>query len=603
MIPPPPDSLAALPVDLRTLYDRARDAYVAGDHRGALELDTQLLSAARAAKHSLGEILGRRFMGLCWYRLGELDRSADYLRTALGSADQAGHTTQSLLISNHLASTVRRQGKLGEAYRLLNTALERATLPQHLHAHARLVGNLGALLDELGQRARADECYARFEVLAELLGNPHWLANARGLAARAAELRGDLDIAEKKYRQERELAAETRDTLRQIAATLHTARITARRDHLDDAEKLFREALDQTAACSYEKRRIDALESYADFLHHKRRDLARAYFYLDQARELSQRELEKKAIVAYKTALVCREAGLLGESLFHLMRAVETRHQIYTKIDAGEVRDMAKRRLSELCEITNELVREARRVERSGAETRELEILLERVNVEKAAHARAAPETAPRQPGASDRRDARRVAEKLWEWRLPPPAFQRLDDRTRDALIRAELSYGGAIDDLVRSTQLLALAVEYELRRRIFDPARKRLKINEAGPSTSKTHLALVEPKQCTLGTMLAAVGELVASPPASERELLGQLRKLLARSLPQLQRVARLNDPIDSVKGASHRLSDLRNAISHDLTTNPSRLEVDAITRALTLEIPDDGEPSILAALGQIQL
>lgn len=598
------DPLSPLPASLRALYDRARDAYRAGDHKGALEIDRELHEAARNAKDTLGEILGRRFMGLCYFRLGQLDRSAEHFRAALALAERAEKTTQSLLISNHLASTVRRQGKLGEAYQLLTTALEKATLPEHLHAHARLVGNLGALLDELGQECRAADCYARFEVLAELLGNAHWLANARGLAARAAEQRGDLDIAEKKYRQEHQLAVASRDPLRQIAATLHTARIAARRDRLDEAEQLFRDALAQTESCTYEKRRIDALEFYAEFLREKRRNLPRAYFYLGQAAKLSQNEPEKKALVAYQTALVCRDAGLLGESLFHLMHAVETRHTICTRLDHGEVRDMAKRRLSELRNITEELVQEARRVERSGAERSELETLLARVRVEDAAHrSNTRPQPTSRQTAANEQEHAKRIAKETWQRRLPLPAFQRLDGRTQDALIRAELSYGGAVDDLGRSTQLLALAVECELRRRIFDPARQRLKIKEAAPSSSATHLVLVDPQKSTFGNLLAAIGELVDSTPASDRDLLGQLRTLLGRSLPLLRRVARLNDPLYPVKGKPRRLLDLRNAIAHDLTTDLNRLEVDAITRTLTLEIPADDEPSLLAALALIQL
>lgn len=601
---PSRDPLSSLPADLRDLYDRAHNAYLAGDHEGALNLDRELHEAARACKNPLGEILGLRFMGLCCYRLGRLVESTAHLRGALDLAERAGHTTQSLLIANHLASTVRRQGKLGEAYDLLTSALDRATLPEHLHAHARLVGNLGALLDELGQRAHADDCYARFEVLAELLGNPHRLANARGLAARAAELREDFVTAEKKYREERRLAVDSRDPLRQIAATLHTARIAAHRDRLDEAEKLFREALDQTRSCSYEKRRIDALELYAEFLHLKRRDLSRAHFYLEQAAKLSENEPEKKALVAYRLALVCRDAGLLGESLFHLMRSVETRHSIYTNLDHDHVRDMAKRRLDELRKITEELVEEARRVGRSGAEAREFETLVVRVHgkgVWKELEKRL--EAAPGQPIWTWQKQAKRAAEACWERRLPPPAFQRLDRRTQKALIRAELSYGGAIDDLVRSTQLLALAVECELRSRIFDPARQRLKIEEAARSTSATHLALVAPKECSLGTMLKAVGELADSTPAGDRELLGQLRKLLGNSLPLLRRIARLNDPLHPVKGTPRYLVELRNAIAHDLATDLSRLEVDALTRTLTLEIPADGEPSLLAALSQIQL
>lgn len=44
------DPLDPLPASLRVLYDRARDAYLTGDHKGALEIDRELQEAARAAK-------------------------------------------------------------------------------------------------------------------------------------------------------------------------------------------------------------------------------------------------------------------------------------------------------------------------------------------------------------------------------------------------------------------------------------------------------------------------------------------------------------------------------------------------------------------------
>lgn len=601
----PPDPLSSLSPELRAVFERAREAYRAGDHERALALNQELCDRASAEANSLGRVLGQRFMGLCLYRLGKLDRSAEQLRAARALAEQAKDHAQYLLICNHLASTLRRQGKLDEAFQLLTEALDQAPLPRCLHAHTRLVGNLGALYDELGQRSHADDCYARFEVLAEVLENPHWLANARGLAARAAELRRDLDTAEKKYRQERELARKSRDPLRSIAATIHTARMAAHRKKLDEAEELFREALEQTKKCSYEKRRIDALESYADFLFKEKGELSRAYFYLEQAAALAKREPEKKALVAHKTALVCREAGLLGESLFHLMHSVEIRHELYTKLKHAHVRGMADTRLAELREITDKLVEEALRVGRSGAETKDLEKLVVRVHgkdlwkeFERKLRALPGP------PVWNWQKQAKEAARATWLKRLPKPVLEALDKDTQQALVRAELSYGGAIDDLSRSAQLMALAVECEMRERIFHPARHRFKTSAARNPASKTHQYFVENEKWTLGKMVESLQE-VAAPDAapSERDLLVPFRKLLATSKPLVERLVRLGEKIVPVKGTARRLLDVRNDIAHNLTTDLSRLEVDAITRTLTLEIPAEGKPSLLAALAQIKL
>lgn len=601
---PPPDGLDLSP-PLRALYNNARDAYISGDHVRALALDTQLHEQACVEAHALGKLLGKRFIGLCRYRLGDLASSEERLKEALRLAEEANDLSQELLITNHLAATVRRQGKLDEAYDLLTRALKRATLPSLKHEHARLLGNLGALFDEFGQRSRADDCYARFEVLTELLGNPHRLANARGLAARAAELRGDLDTAEEKYRQESELADEVGDPLRKIAATLHAARITARRGKADEAESLFKKSLDQTQNCTYEKRRIDALESYAEFLRDKRHDLPRAHYYLKRAAELSRDEPEKKAQVAHKLALVCRDAGLLGESLFYLMQSVETRHAMYKRLKLENVRNMANARLDELRDITDELAEEAHRVSRGGSEAKKLENLVVRVHGE----------------GVWNEYEERlrsRPGPPLWQWckdaeeaaletclrRLSSHVFEALNQDTQKALVRAERAYGGAIDDLTRSAQLMALAVECELRERIFEPAMRHYKPPPKVQHESKTQQYFRKEQQ-TLGQMLESLGEVAAEPnnELSKGDFLRQFREILKEYMPLVTRIAILNRGITPLRGTSRRLLDIRNGAAHDLAMELDRLQIDAITRVLTLEIPDENQPTIMAALSQIRI
>ena len=134
-------------------------------------------------------------------------------------------------------ATLRRDGKPLEAYELFRKHLERATLPNYIHERARLYGNYGALLDQLGQRAAADDGYARLEELCELLGNPDRLANARGLAARSADLRQDQETALRKYEDERRLAEQSGNVARQVAATLHMARMNGKLKRFRIAEK------------------------------------------------------------------------------------------------------------------------------------------------------------------------------------------------------------------------------------------------------------------------------------------------------------------------------------------------------------------------------
>lgn len=612
-----------LPDVLYKHFAEAREVYGRGAHAEALAIDQRLLAAAETAGHHLGRILGHRFVGLCLYRLGRLEGSERSFQSALELARKHKEVEQELLLCNHLAATVRRLGRLDDAYELLEAALRRATLPAFLHAHARLLGNLGALLDELGQRARADECYAKFEVLTELLGNAQRLANARGLAARSAELRRDFTTAAAKYEDEFRLAVSSNDVLRQIAAAFHRAQMA---DHLgrpDDADNLFRQAIELASARPYEKRLIDAHERYAAFLHKQgttspgspsgHRALARAYYHLRAAERLCKRsdkpQLEKLANVAHALALVCRDAGLRGESLFHLMESVRMRAELYAPLQ--RVRELAQARFGELRGFTDELVAEALRVPRDADEERALEELVVRVQGEAAwqeHHKRI--EASGGDPVWTWSRLVRGDSKALWRERLLAGVFDDLHEGTRKALVRAELSYHGAIDDLGRCTHLLALAVECELRQRVFIPAHRVCQGNHAcrGPSEThnifRNHNQKRSHDQWTLGQILRALTEVFdGSLPLAPNDHLHALRRFLAPALPLVRRVAELGQEIRPLRGGGLHLVDIRNEFAHALTTDPDRLQVDAIKRTLALETPADGEPTILEALAKIRL
>src|SRR5437016_6052004 len=164
-----------LPDDLRRLEDEARDHYRRANFARALELDRELLAAADRCAHRLARIVAHRFIGLCLYRLGRIDESQQALEAALAMARDAQEIEQTLLICNHLGATLRRAGRLDEAYRVFDEALGEATVPRYMLPRARLLANFGALHDELGQRAAADDCYSRYEELIELLQQEHRL--------------------------------------------------------------------------------------------------------------------------------------------------------------------------------------------------------------------------------------------------------------------------------------------------------------------------------------------------------------------------------------------------------------------------------------------
>lgn len=596
--------LQRLPQELRTLYSEAREAYRTTAHRKALDLNRQLTREATACGDVLGQILGRRFEGLCHYRLSDMAASEEALRDALRLAEGAGEIAQQLLITNHLASTLRRAGKLGEAYERLRDARKRATLPTYLHPRARLIGNLGALYDEFGQRARADDCYARFEELAELIGNPHWLANARSLAARAAAERDDFELAEEKYRDERELAQRNGDVLHLIAATIHTARLAARRGRMDEAEDLFRDALDRSQRCNYEKRYIDALAGYAGFLREHRGNLSRANYYLGLAEAQAAREPEKRANIAHERALLGKEAGFLGESLHYLIESLDVRAALYEPLTRDDIKTMTRARIAELGKLTDEMVDEALRVKRSGTERERLKRVISRLGDPQTwerYEARRASYQGP--PVETAKTQAESVARNWWHRRLTQPVFDAIAEPTREALIGAGTAYHSATDDLTRSAHLLALAVEEELRERVFTPAAARLTASRKRSRMSKTHQHFSDRRPWTLGSMLESLGEVVSGTKPAPGDVLPTFRRLLASQIPDVTRVTALLRPIVPLKGTARRLLDIRNESVHDAKVRFDRLEVDAIARAITLDITGPDEPTVMASLLRLRI
>lgn len=593
-----------LPQFLHSHRDAARLAYRQADHEGALTHNRRFLQEAETSGEILGQILGHRYIGLCLYRLNRLEESEESLRLALRLAEEHQETEQALLIHNHLAATLVGLGQLGEAYAMLSNALARAELPRYVHALTRLLGNLGALYDEFGQRERADECYAKFEILTELLGSPHRLANARGLAARSAELRRDFKLAEEKYAQEFELAERSGDRLRQIAALMHRGRMAQHLERYDEADRDFREALIMAQERPYERRLVIACINYAEFLR-ERGQLVRAHHWLTQAEPRCNRP-EQKALVHHALASVLRDANLLGESLWHLQRSVEARDEMYHPLKDAAVQNMAQRRLAELSKFTRELVANAYRVARNEAELAAIERLVDRVDREGAwRHYRQKLEAQEGEPVYKHRADLRRQAEEVWMNLLGGTA--ELCRETRDMLHRAELSYSSSIDDLGRSSHMFALVIEGELKRRIFEPAQATFTGTGRG-NESTTHKEFVDHKEkangqarkrWTLKDMLKVLAE-VASEKATPREnFLSELRGRLMPCMLAVRRVAELNGPFPCCDGSTIDFITLRNEIAHgERIEDLNRIQVDAIKRRIALETPIEHSPTILQAL-----
>ncbi|HEY8211274.1 MAG TPA: hypothetical protein VIG99_27510 [Myxococcaceae bacterium] len=509
---------------------------------------------------------------------------------------------QELYIANHLGATWRRQGHLLEAYDLFRDSIAKTRLPEDLYPRARLYGNLGALFDEIGDVSAADDCYARYEELIEYHvlthenDKPDRLANARALAARAAFRRGDVEAADRKYREEHELAYRSTSLKAKLAADLHRAKLDFERggDH-ESSRHRFGEIAEQGKKLGELGRAAEARHYVARVLD-RQRHLAEAYGIY---REVLQGSADggdsvRYAKVCHDLASLCQRSALHGEALWYLRQAADTRFRLYQPLQANQrLRDMARTRLAELRGLAHGLVEEAGQVVRTSSEREELEVLFGRLG-----------ETPQWQ---------RRSEELLWDWNdrlcreantrwreeLLPGAFDKLGENTRQDLIRADMAYHGAVDDLARSAHLLALAVERELRDRLLVPLWERHHGRRVPPSPpAMTRYFSQENHRCTLGQCLKIVEELGQPAPGPDVERLrGQLGSG-RDALPVLVRLLGEIRPLGDSPGFT--LVAIRNQAAHGDVDEASlgRLAVDAIKRTLVLEAP-----AILRALAEIDL
>jgi hypothetical protein len=461
---------------------------------------------------------------------------------------------------------------------------------------ARLLGNLGALLDELKQRASADDCYARYEELLEGGADTRRLANARGLAGRAALLRGDLDEAAWRFEDELRRGEEAKDSRRCTSALRHRAHLAmVRLDRAGDvdAEEVVRLTCEAEAAFEAarvaakgrddSKDRIRISLRYVEFLRARGRT-AEAHCALSDVRPLAD-ELDHPVLtpkVDQASAHVCADAGLHGESLWYLSRAARRRIRVIRALKSPRVREMARAWLDEVRVMANELRDEAFRVPRTESEKQEFEELIAEINDALGGDTRAAP-SQPIESAWHWHHQLRTRSRERWRAILGDD-FVRLHADSQEDLVRADVTYHGAVDDLGRSAHLLVLTLERELRERLLVPFRK---------------VARDLPNELRKGTDWRPIRSLTAHP--SLRELLAMIAQAEAphvrarfegalglAAFEALIPLARTMLDVSTQRGEKLDIVDIRNAIAHG-RPHPSldRVSVDAIKRAFTLDAP----------------
>lgn len=557
----------------------ARRAYLAGDYRGAAERNDLV---ARSAD-PLAAALGVRFSGLCAFRSGDHEQALARFDEAGRRARGLGCVELELLVENHRGAALRRAGHLGSALTCFLEAEARARRGGRFQIQARLLGNLGALYDELGQRSRADDCYARFEVLFELEGRGHRLANARGLAGRAALLRGDFDGARWRFEEQRaygEAEDEPRVVIDADSALAHLALEEAkaapaagRETCLAVAASHLEHALGHPAAARHGHRKVRLHLLHAEWST-LRGDWIGAALELDATAELAARiGPSSEAELSHLRARVARKLGLRAEALEHLRTSLTRRRALYGPA-AAVPGDLGAPRIQELGDFKRELEGELRALPTDPVD---------------------------RQPGVPLdegpplwrwRREAEEAARHLWRQVLLPDDFDRLLPASRADLLQSEVAYQGPVDDLGRCVHLLAVVVEREVGERVV----ARVKAAIRGRSGLSELLRRVRGGTLGLGDQGNLLRFLLSGTPP--RDPVEGACSAVAADLPGLAVIARAFEPVGLSSGGTVRLTRVRNAVAHGSGEGMPRLTVDALKRHLSV-----GAPSVLAALARLPL
>ncbi|MFO0649340.1 MAG: hypothetical protein U0326_24065 [Polyangiales bacterium] len=579
--------------------ERGREAFRRQAFAVALEHDEEALVIARETEDRHAQAVCHRFVGLCHYRLASADslaRSEEHFREAIKLCVALSETRLRLIVSNHLGATLRDLGRHDEGYDLFREALRDAVGPDLVEVRARLLGNLGALLDELRQRAGADDCYARYEELLERSEDTRRLANARGLAGRAALLRGDVEEATWRFEDELRRGTANDDLPRCSAARRHLAHLAMVRVErakgatpetieglAKDAESAFDAALTSARESGDLKDQIRVGVRHVEFLRSRGR-IAEAHAALTTVRALSD-ELDHPVLrpkVDQTSARVCADAGLHGEALWYLSRAARRRIDVIRALKNARVREMARAWLDEVRAMADELHDEAFRVPRGDAERDQFKGLIEEIN---------------QALGDTHRTDSPKPMDDAWRWHdqlrtrsrerwatILGSDFERLHEDSQVDLVRADVTYHGAVDDLGRSAHLLALTLERELRERLLQPFREVVRtfpdeLRER-PEWEQIHDG---DRQPSLGTLLRMVAQAEALNVRARFEAVFD-----RRSLDVLAPIVGLARGVSSVLGTRFDIATVRNDVAHGRPlTALDRVAVDTIKRALTLDAP----------------
>ena len=216
---------------------RSALSQVQGDLGAAVEHAGRVLQLAPPDDH-LVRAGAAGFLGIVAWSKGDLDGAVEYWTQCREGLRSAGHVADVLGATIALADILTTQGRLTEAMRICQDAIDLATIGGRatVRGVADVHASLGLLHLERGDLDPAQENLAKGLELGDLLGLPQHPYRSRVVQAHVDMVRGNLqDALAELHEADRRYVSDFFPNIRPISAII--ARVQIRLGQLDDAER------------------------------------------------------------------------------------------------------------------------------------------------------------------------------------------------------------------------------------------------------------------------------------------------------------------------------------------------------------------------------
>jgi LuxR family maltose regulon positive regulatory protein len=231
------EQLPGLPAQI-ALY-RTALAQIAGDMAGAIAHAQRAFDLAPPDDH-FGRAGAAGFLGIAFWSKGDLEAARRFWTECANGLQRAGHLPDVLGVTRALADILVTEGRLGEAIRACEAALQLPDGGLALRGSADMHERLSALYHERNDLQRAREHLSRSQELGELAGFPQHPHRLRLAMAQQRQDESDFDAAlELLGEVERRYASEFFPDVRPIAAI--RARVWIAQGRLDEALRWAKE--------------------------------------------------------------------------------------------------------------------------------------------------------------------------------------------------------------------------------------------------------------------------------------------------------------------------------------------------------------------------